>query len=256
MRNHNKIINYQKLFSSYILSAWALIWLLLTTGIITSLVIVAKNLGAGENCIQILARIWAHILANIVGCRLSVSGLNNIKPKATYIFASNHTSALDILALLAMLPTNFRWIAKKELFNIPIFGSSLRAAGYIAINRNNKQAAKRSIIETAERIKIGNNSIVIFPEGTRSINGKLLPFKSGSFILAKLSDRPIVPVAISGAHCALPAKKLLITPTSIHVKIGHPVELKKIKNLDRYQLANLTQSKILTLLSQNNCFSR
>ncbi len=233
----------------YLWACWGLPWMLLLTGVIASLVVLAGALGVGQNRIQVLARLWARLLAGGVGCRISVSGLENLEPGATYVFASNHASALDILALLAVLPNNFRWIAKKELFSIPVFGPSLKAAGYIAIDRSDNRAAMRSIIDAAQRIRDGA-SVVIFPEGTRSADGKLLPFKSGGFMLAQRSGRPVAPVAIIGSHDVLPAKSLLVDPGSIHVKIGQPLTPEEVRGLDRDQLSELTRWRVQALLGQ------
>lgn len=234
----------------YAWSAWAVLWMLLTTGIVASTVVIVGALGMHQDRIQALARFWARILAGGMGCRLSVSGMDNLEPGATYIFASNHASALDILALLAVLPKNFRWIAKKELFSIPIFGPSLKAAGYIAIDRSDRRAAMHSIIVASERIK-GGASVVIFPEGTRSPDGRLLPFKSGGLMLAQRSGRPVVPVGIVGSNLALPAKSLLVNPGPIHVKLGHPLTTEETAGLDRDQLAELTRQRVLALLGQS-----
>jgi 1-acyl-sn-glycerol-3-phosphate acyltransferase len=224
--------------------------MLLTTGVVASLVVVAGALGVGQDRIQVLARFWARILAGGMGCRLAVSGMENLEPGATYIFASNHASAFDILALLAVLPKNFRWIAKKELFRIPIFGPSLKAAGYIAIDRSDRRAAMHSIMAAAERIQ-GGASVVIFPEGTRSPDGKLLPFKSGGLMLAQRSGRPVVPVGIVGSNLALPAKSLLVNPGRIEVRIGKPLSDEETAGMDRDQLAELTRLRVLALLGQN-----
>jgi 1-acyl-sn-glycerol-3-phosphate acyltransferase len=176
--------------------------------------------------------------------------MESIEPGAAYVFASNHASALDILALLAVLPTNFRWIAKKELFSLPIFGPSLKAAGYIAIDRSDRRSALQALLAASERIKNGA-SVVIFPEGTRSLDGKLLPFKPGGLMLAQRSGRPVVPVAILGSNQALPAKQLLINPGPIHVKIGKPFGPEETKSLDRDQLAALTRQRVMELLGQS-----
>ena len=113
---------------------------------------------------QWVPRLWAKLLIRGIGCPVRVVGQENLTQGATYVFASNHTSALDIPALLSVLPSNFRWIAKKELFEIPVFGPSLSRVGYIPIDRSSNRSGMQSLIAAAQRIAAGA-SVVIFPEG-------------------------------------------------------------------------------------------
>lgn len=233
----------------YIWSGWSILWLLITTIPIASAVVVLGWLRLGDDRAQYLARFWARILIGGAGCPIRLEGGENLEPGGAYIFACNHSSALDIPALLSLLPRNFRWIAKKELFSIPIFGPALKAAGYIPIDRGDHRKAMASIAHAAERI-MGGVSVVIFPEGTRSTDGKLLPFKSGGFMLALKSQRPVVPVAIVGSSHALPAKRLLLNPGRIRVIIGQPLPTTGLKSGDREALADLTRRKVQELLDQ------
>jgi 1-acyl-sn-glycerol-3-phosphate acyltransferase len=116
---------------------------------------------------------------------------------------SNHQSALDIATLLAGLPVPFKFIAKRELFRIPVFGWAIRRAGYISIDRQNPREALKAIEEAVARIKEGAN-VLIFPEGTRSADGKLLPFMKGAFSLAGRAGVPVVPLAIVGTNALQP----------------------------------------------------
>ncbi len=233
----------------YIWSGWALLWLLITTIPLASLVVVMGWLRLGDARAQHVAHFWAWLLGGGVGCPAHLEGGENLEPGGNYIFACNHSSALDITALLTVLPKNFRWIAKKELFRIPIFGPSLKAAGYIAIDRSDHRKAMESIAHAAERIRQGV-SVVIFPEGTRSMDGKLLPFKSGGFTLALKSKRPVVPVAIVGSRLALAPKSKLLNPRPIRVIVGKPLPTADLKMSDREALADLTRRKVQELLDQ------
>ncbi|MFH1060519.1 MAG: lysophospholipid acyltransferase family protein [Pseudomonadota bacterium] len=231
----------------YLWSGWAILWLLITTIPIASMVVVMGWLRLGDDRAQYLARFWARILIGGAGCPIRLEGGEKLEPGGAYVFACNHSSALDIPALLSLLPRNFRWIAKKELFSIPIFGPALTAAGYIPIDRGDHRKAMASITRAAERIMNGV-SVVIFPEGTRSPDGKLLPFKSGGFMLALKSQRPVVPVAIVGSSRALPAKRLLLNPGRIRVILGDPLPTTGLKTGDREALAELTRRKVQELL--------
>ena len=171
-----------------------------------------------------MARIWARTILWVSRVRVEVIGSENLDPTATYIFAANHTSVYDILALLAHLPVQFRWLAKKELFRIPFFGTGMRMCGYIPIDRSNPRQSVRSLNEAAARIRAGA-SVVIFPEGTRSTDGVIAPFKRGGFTLAARAGQPVVPLSISGAHRILQTKSLKLHPGCIKMVLGKPVTL-------------------------------
>ena len=131
------------------------------------------------------------------------------------IFMANHQSDFDILIVLAHIPGQFRWIAKKELFKIPIFGKAMRNAGYIEIDRQNHEKALKSLDEAAQKIREGK-SVVTFPEGTRSRDGKIRPFKQGMFHLAIRAGVPIVPISIIGAREIMPKRTLKVKARQDH----------------------------------------
>jgi 1-acyl-sn-glycerol-3-phosphate acyltransferase len=130
----------------------------------------------------------------------------------------NHQGNFDILALFAGLPVQFRWLAKEELFRIPLFGFAMRRTGYIPVDRSDHKKAIRSMAEAARRIRAGT-SVIVFPEGTRSLDGQLLPFKKGGFVLAIDAAAPIVPVAIHGSHDVMPKHSRWIRGGRIRVSI-------------------------------------
>ncbi len=152
-----------------------------------------------------IARVWGNINLWAAGVKVEVRGLENIDPSNSYVYAANHQSLFDIFTLLGKLPVQFRWLAKTELFNIFVLGRAMRAAGYIPIDRGNRRRAFESMSIAAQRIREGT-SVVIFPEGTRSLDGVLQEFKKGGFILALNSQHPIVPITISGSHRILPKR--------------------------------------------------
>jgi 1-acyl-sn-glycerol-3-phosphate acyltransferase len=129
---------------------------------------------------------------------------------------ANHQSNFDILALFAGLPVQFRWLAKEELFRIPLFGWAMRRCGYIPIDRSNRKKALQGMEEAVQRIHEGA-SVVIFPEGTRSPDATLLPFKKGGFILALQAQVPVVPIAISGSNAIMPKHSRWIRGGAIRV---------------------------------------
>ncbi|MBW2433993.1 MAG: 1-acyl-sn-glycerol-3-phosphate acyltransferase, partial [Deltaproteobacteria bacterium] len=132
-------------------------------------------------------------------------------------------SNFDIPVLLGYLTVQFRWLAKMELFKIPIFGHAMRKAGYISIDRNNRESAFKSLELAAEKIRNGV-SVLIFPEGTRSRDGRIQPFKKGGFVMAIESGVPIVPVIISGARAIMTKGKFRVNPGQIRLSIQKPID--------------------------------
>ncbi len=206
---------------------WAFLWFIVTTLYGVGGVHVLSWLGASEDRCQGPARAWARWLTRGIGCPVRLIGEGAIQPGQPYVFASNHTSMLDILALMSVLPQNFRWIAKQELFGIPFFGPAMARAGYIPIDRSNQREAMKSLIRASRRIAEGV-SVVVFPEGTRTPDGRLLPFKSGGFGLALNAKVPVVPLAILGARRALPKGSLLLSPGPITVMMGEPLPVEAL----------------------------
>jgi 1-acyl-sn-glycerol-3-phosphate acyltransferase len=197
--------------------------------------------------VQIYPRLWAIFLTRIAGVHIRVTGMNNIDKQATYVFAGNHTSQLDIYSFQARFPHDFRWIAKKELFNIPIFGLAMRRVGFISIDRSHGRKALKSLNQAAERIGAGS-SVLIFPEGTRSKNGRLHPFKSGAILLAIKSGVPIVPVGFNNVSRILPKGKLLPRGGEVEIRIGRPIPTADYTAKDKQILASMLHDRVAELL--------
>ena len=178
----------------------------------------------GENKVHKIASLWARMLLWLTSTRVNVIGRENVLMNRPQIFMANHQSDFDILIVLAHIPGQFRWIAKKELFKIPVFGKAMRNAGYIEIDRQNHEKALKSLDEAAEKIREGK-SVVTFPEGTRSLDGKIRPFKQGMFHLAIRSGVPIVPISIIGASEIMPKRTLKVRPGRIAMVIDRPVDV-------------------------------
>ena len=198
-------------------------WTLLTTGILSSAAIVASLIDKKGEAPHLIARLWGRLLLLGAGVKVIVKDQENIDPNRSYIYMSNHQSNFDIPVLLAYLPVQFRWLAKVELFSIPIFGFAMKRAGYISIDRSDRKAAILSLNRAAKIIRDGT-SVLIFPEGTRSRDGNIRPFKSGGFILAIDSGVPIVPVIIHGTFPIMPKNRLRIRSGKVVLEIKKPVE--------------------------------
>jgi 1-acyl-sn-glycerol-3-phosphate acyltransferase len=169
-------------------------------------------------------RLWAKGGLTLAGARLKVHGREHIPRDLPVILMPNHASGFDILAMLAGTPIQFRWLAKAELFKIPIFGLTMLRAGYIPIDRSDRRKALTSMKEAAQRISAGT-SVTIFPEGTRTPDGRLLPFKKGGFMLALQSGAKLVPVAIKGSFEVMSKNSLRLSPGQIEVTFFPPVEV-------------------------------
>jgi len=170
-----------------------------------------------------VARLWGKIQLRITGTRVRIQGLENIDPGKSYILVSNHQSSFDIFSLLGYLPLQFRWTAKAELFRIPFMGWAMTRTGYIPIERGSPKKAYRSMLRAAETVRNGT-SVIIFPEGTRSPDGKLQPFKKGVFLIALKSQAPILPITIQGTSQIMRKGDWRTFPGRVQIRIDPPID--------------------------------
>lgn len=192
-----------------------------------------------------VARPWARSILWVCGIKVRTEGRENLDARLPRIYMTNHQSYFDIFALLAFLPVDFKFILKQELMKIPLLGFAMRRARYIGIEREDPRKAVQSIIKAAERIRNGA-SVVIFPEGTRSIDGKLQPFKRGGFNLALRSGCDIVPVTISDSYRIVPKGSLKINKGSFGIHIGKPISAKGYDKRNVTQLMELVRDAMLS----------
>ena len=197
---------------------------------------------------QVFPRYWGRLLCWFAGVRVHIEGIANIDPQQTYIFAGNHCSQYDIFSFQGYFPHDFRWIAKKELFRIPLFGQAMHKVGYIPIDRSRGRQALKSLDEAAKRIAAGS-SVLIFPEGTRSADGHLHEFKTGAVMLAIKAGVPIVPLGFSGSYEVLPKGRLLPKSGLITIRIGTPIPTTHYKSADKQALAHELHEAVSSLLA-------
>jgi len=175
---------------------------------------------AGHAC----ARIWSLGSLSAARIKLQVEGLELVPTEGPVIYMGNHQGNFDILALTRAIPRLFSWVAKEELFKVPVFGAAMRRAGYIPLDRSDGRKALKSMNQAAGRIAAGA-SVVIFPEGTRTKDGSLLPFKRGAFILAAKAGVPIVPFTINGSREINPRNRIELRPGTIRITFGSPIDV-------------------------------
>jgi len=179
----------------------------------------------------IMARtMWSPGILWAAGVRkINVQGLDNLDKSKSYIFVSNHQSNLDIPSIIRAVPVNFYFIAKKELKRVPFLGQYVWATGMIFIDRSNRAKAIQSLEKAGKLIKKGK-SVLAFPEGTRSLDGKIQRFKKGPFMLSIQHDIMIVPIAVEGTHKVLPSQSMKFSPNDVKISVGKPIQAPKEKS--------------------------
>ena len=159
---------------------------------------------------------WARTLLLLAGARVTVRGTEHLEPGSTYIFAANHQSYFDIPVAFGFLPANFRIMAKATLFHIPFLGWHLRRSGHMPIARDNPRRAARSLLEAAGHVKSGTR-VFIFPEGGRSLDGRIAEFKAGTFLLAIKAGVAVVPATVNGTRSVLKVGSWHVRPGRVEL---------------------------------------
>ena len=190
---------------------------------------------------------WARLLSRLLPISVEVQGSENIDPERSFVVVANHQSMVDILALYGYLDLDLKWVIKKELRKFPGIGIGCEKAGHIFVDRQNPDSAKASVNEALARLGDGVG-ILFFPEGTRSRDGGLLPFKKGAFRIAIDADLPVLPVTIIGSREILPAKSLLLFPGTVRVVIHPVIEHRDIDLEHMRDLMVMTRDQIASAL--------
>jgi 1-acyl-sn-glycerol-3-phosphate acyltransferase len=193
---------------------------------------------------------WSREILKAAGTPVLAEGLERIPRDRPVMYVSNHSSMFDIWALSATLPGSIRFVAKQELFKIPLLGGAMRAAGHISIDRAARKKAFEAYDEAARMIRNGISSPVVFPEGTRSRTGELLPFKNAPFGLAIAAQVPIVPVYVHHTFEILPKGAWRLRPRPIRLVVGEPIETKGFQPADRERLRDQVRAAMVALQSR------
>lgn len=210
------------------------------------LAIVAGLIDKSGNRAHKVSSLWCRLLCKLNGVKVEIIGRENILTDRPQIFVSNHQGYFDIFALSGYLPVQIRWVAKSSLFKIPFLGGAMKASGYIPVVRDDRKKAYEAFNKTLEKVKEGS-SIIIFPEGTRSEDGEIGPFKKGSNLIASRSKCPMVPVTIIGSGDIIKKGSAVITPGSVQVIISPPVE----PSNDKKENEEVLQSIRRTIISHH-----
>lgn len=191
-------------------------------------------------------RAWAGGMMRWNRVAATVDGLERLPPGQPCVYVANHFSFIDIWVLLERLPGSVRFVYKKELGRIPVFGPAMRASGHIAIDRRNRGAAFAAYDVAAVQVREGTSAMV-FAEGTRSRDGRLLPFKKGPFVLAIAAGVPVVPVAILGAFEAMPKGSIAPRRVPVVVRIGQPIATEGLDYSDRDRISDQCRAAIIVM---------
>ena len=205
---------------------WIIIVLL--SIILGTLSVLARLFDSSNNLSHRVSSLWGRWLCTLNGIQVDVVGLEHIQQDQAQILIANHQGFFDIFALSGFLPLQIRWMAKSSLFKIPFVGWSISASGYIPVDRSSRKKSYQAFLTTIEKLKAGN-SIVIFPEGTRSEDGTIGPFKKGSLLLSARSGAPLVPVTLLGTGNIIKKGSGTIRPGRIKIIISPPLSSQAVK---------------------------
>lgn len=230
-------------------SCLKIVWLASWAGFATVVLFLPITLAAllsqtGNLAFQI-SRVWAWVMLKAAGVRTGIRGKERIERGRSYVVIVNHQSLYDIPTLVTELGIQFRWIIKKEILKVPLFGHALYASRNIFIDRSNRESAVESIHRGMARLPPGT-SVLFFAEGTRSPDGKIHDFKKGGFVTAIEGKLPILPVTVNGSRKVLPKKSVVFQPGSIEVVVGDPIETAGCTSEGLEELMRITRNAIVS----------
>ncbi len=197
--------------------------IILNTIVLGTLIILSSFCSRSGNLPNSIVKLWARLILWTSRVRVEIQGLGNIRSGQPAVFMANHLSFFDVAALIAHLPGQIRFLARKELVKVPIFGWALYLSRHIIVDHTRLRKTFKNIERAAQRLREGTN-ILVFPEGALSLDGRLQDFKKGGFALAIKSGVPIIPISISGSRDILPRGGWKIRPGRIKVVVERPIE--------------------------------
>lgn len=219
--------------------------IILSTILFGSISIVASLFDKKGDSLMHVARVWAKSLLWVSGVRVTVEGLEHIGSMNSYVFATNHASYMDTPVVLSSIPVQFRFLAKRGLFKIPFLGTHLGQAGHIPVPREDPRASVKTMQTAAEVVRNRRISLLIFPEGGRSHDGIMQPFKEGAAYIAIRAGVPIVPAALIGTREVLPFGSGTPLPGAVTLRIMKPIETTGMSLKDRQKLTERVHAMVL-----------
>lgn len=207
-----------------------------------------RGVPRGTPLYEEIPRKWSALILRAAGVRVVLEGADVIDPDRPQILVANHASWFDVPAVAAHLPGIYRFVAKQELTSVPIFGRAFQACGHIAIDRKNRERAMASLAIARQRLEEERPTVIMFPEGTRSPDGNLLPFKKGAFLLAIQTGVEVVPMAIVGSRDVMPKGSWLIRSGTITLRFGRPIAVEGLDIEDRDVLVARARDAVQRLL--------
>lgn len=219
----------------------------LATAVMGSISLLTSLFDSTGRAQHAVARAWARLLLWISRVEVRVEGLEHIAAEGGYVFASNHLSFMDTPVVLAHIPVQFRFLAKKGLFSIPFIGYHLHRAGHIPVPRDDARGAVKTLNDAGRLVRERGISLLVFPEGGRSM-GELQEFREGAAYMAIRAGAPLVPVALIDTHKILPMGSLNVRPGRVLVSIGEPIPTGKLKIHDRAALTEQVRERVQAML--------
>lgn len=213
-----------------------------------TLTIVGSALGMAKSWGYHIPRLWAKLFCWLTFVKVTVSGRENISKQTSYVFVANHQGAYDIFSIYGYLGHNFRWMMKKSLEKIPFVGFSCRVSGQIYVD-NSSPSAIRETMRDAEKQLAKGMSVVVFPEGARTLTGRMGRFKRGAYTLATEFNLPVVPITIDGAYKVMPRTAWLPRPGHIHLTVHKPIT-PPAEGYDIHALMDETRAQIASVLKE------
>ena len=229
-------------------SIWVALNLLVGTALLSLIVIVAALFRHRGNLYDWAARSWSRWMIWASGSRMKIEGIEYAMADHAQIIASNHQSWFDVWALAAIIPKRYRFIAKSELRKVPLFGLAWESCGHISIDRKDRAKAIKALDAAAALMRDDHSAVVIFPEGTRSPTGELLPFKKGAFMMALRTGIEIVPAAVLGSRAVQKKGDWRVRPGTIIVRFGPPIDSSQFDEDHREELMQVVRERIENML--------
>jgi 1-acyl-sn-glycerol-3-phosphate acyltransferase len=214
------------------------------TIVAVALIAVTVVINDSSPLIEKIIRLWSRVWLAASGTKLEVDGAENIDPNRSYVVVANHLSTLDIMACLLAVPLPIRFLAKKELFRVPVLAQGMRMVGIIEVDREARGAVHSEVNRQSRELIEKGRSLIIYAEGTRPRNGVMKPFKKGAFTMAIRSGLPVLPLSIHGSYEAWPPGTPLVRGGSIRVVLDKPVETEGMSTSDTGDLRDQVREVI------------